>query len=533
MKSNLLLVFVTILQLQLVAQISIPYSHSKKGDIILKQYHTFFNDEYGGITIFLDDEYSNFEKGILKLKSEAVPQKAYIKFNTHKINARLSVDSPATKIKVTELEYFTTKVDSFFVVNTIKSKDKLIDKPSIVQHIVTIEDEVFALYYDMTFNGVVKKKYFIKKNKTDNTWDKIDLKNDPKRKFITGYVAHEKYINKKELSIEDFLNTLKIEKYTKHSIANTAVFFDKQWREVDSLDKAYYYAEVSKGENDLFLLKVFNLSNNIKQFEFSLSSLNPFKKSGKMLVFDALGSIHSERFYDDDKLKSYKIFDNDTLIVAAKKQYDTENDQLSSTTYDKINTNDISLLTTDRFIWKADSLTTLEFSSKFKQLDKVKLVGKETPEVYYNTFNDVQDPKNGNIERALEIYFKQKNNFTTERFNSDLEGTVLLQIDTDYKGRVINYKILNSLNSIVDQWVESFCKSRMTKDSFSKIKFKGIKLDDKQAICRFILPINFQHRQFYKTFSRPNYNFHHFMFQQQWQMQWQQQQFMRAPSFPF
>ncbi len=531
MKLKTSLLFVLLGIDSIFSQISIPYSHTRNGDIILNQFNTFFNDEYGGTTIYLESEYDKFEKGFLKLKFEDMSKPAYIKFLTNKVNAKFSASEEfSTKIKAEDLEYFTTKVDSFFVAKNIQIKDKVISEPSIVQHIATFENSAFALYYDIGFNGIVKKKFFIRKTKDKGIWEKIDLKNDPERTFFIGFRAKEKYIDKKELSIEDFLNTIKIEKYSNNIEVGKSIFFDKQWRELENRKKAFYYASVNKDENDLFRLEVKRISDNRKQLDFKLSSLNPFKKSGEMIEYDGEGKVFSKRFYEDDKLKSYKVLGNNGYILSAIKAYD-DDDELSSTTFNKIGENEINLTSTDTFNWKVDSLE-LEFKQNVKQLNQVRLLTDDAAMILYNIKNDVsQNFNSGNLDSALKNYIREQPNFKKERFNNDLEGTILLQLDTDYKGRVVNYEILNKLGSEMDEWVNSFCNKRMTPKSSSKIKFKGIKLEDKQARCRFLLPVNFQHRQFYKTFSRPNYNFHHFMFQQQWQQQWQMQQ-MNIPNIP-
>lgn len=118
--------------------------------------------------------------------------------------------------------------------------------------------------------------------------------------------------------------------------------------------------------------------------------------------------------------------------------------------------------------------------------------------------------------------------FKKAKFNNNLEGTKLIEVTTNYKGIVINYKILNSLDNELDELLNKYCESKFT--GKSKFRFKGIKLEDKNSLCRFVLPVSFSHKRAYRTFSRPNYNLHHMMFQQHMQMH---QQMMKPPTSSF
>jgi len=527
------IIFFILCFIKSVSQITVDYNHSRKGEAIWKNYYTFLNDEYGGINIFLDSEYDKFEKGNLKLKKESTSISAYIKFNTHKVNIKTNPSTTSKTYKASDISYFTTIVDSFFVVDKIKVADKLIDKPSLVQHIATIEDDVFAMYYEMTFNGSLKKKFFIKKDKEDpSRWEKVKLKDDPEKKVFMGYRAREKYIDKKELSIDEFLNILKIEEYSNHIKNTTFVYFDKQWREVRNKSNAIYKATVQKNEDELFILNFQDINSGMKKFEIKLSSLNPFKKTGKMSLFDNEEKLFSTRFYDDDKLKSIKFYENEKSIFALAKLAGNDEQikkEGTSFVYQLIGETEPSLSDNEIIKWNLNK-EVLVYDLSYKKAEKV-FVSTDNKKCY-NT-NQLDFPRaSGNIQTSLKNFIYESQDFQSKKYTNDLEGTVLIALDIDYKGRVIGHKILNKLGNKMDDLVKTFCEKRLVTSATYRMRFKGIKLEDKEVVSKFILPITFEHRQFYKTFSRPNYNFHDQWFwhqQMMWQQQWHQQQLNIPP----
>ena len=534
MKNNYLLIIFFFYSLNMFSQIPVGYNHAPNGELIFGTYHPFLNKEFDAAEVSLDNIYGK-EKGYLKLLNSKQAEKTYIDFHSNKIRTEtdttntLYVASIKNKYKIEEIEYFKLGVDSFFVVNKINTKDNIILEPSVIKYVFCIDSLEYGQYYKYTSNGYLKDKFFV--NKKNNEWHRIYLEDEPvKHKIFTSYA---KFIDKKELTEEKFLNVLKQSDYALKMKNKETTYFDRSWQELKKQDKSNYSAKITNIKDTIFSLEYYNRENN-KLFQVNFSSLNPIKKHEKMSVYD-YEKLKSERSYKNDSLKHISYFyDSGSLMMkttikkvlfpSGKKYFET--DVLNLQKEDGNN------------ILKEDGLYTFKHGENLEvkyQVENKKLVNSfvEKNGSKYYFFK----PKKGKniigykFKSAFESFLYENVKFKKARFKENLEGTLLIDFITDSKGRVVEYKIKNTLNNSLDSLIKEFCELKFSEKAEFKFKFSGIKLEDKKAYCKFLLPVTFTHTRKHRTFSRPDNSFmmHHMMFQQQ--MMWQQQQMMRAPGF--
>ena len=190
----------------------ISYTHSPNGEMVFDTYDFFLNDEYGGLNFYFEDETNFYEKATYRLRSTPSVTTALVRLQSeNKIRVKSGPYSESIKIDADELVYYTTKIDSFFVATNISLKDKVINKPTILQYLGDSEKADYAMYYKLN-NGTVSKKKILQLKKDDNTrWEELDLNaEDPKK--ILAFFGFTKTLNafydKQELTINDFLNTV-------------------------------------------------------------------------------------------------------------------------------------------------------------------------------------------------------------------------------------------------------------------------------------------------------------------------------------
>jgi len=522
---NFLLIFFTLCFLNSFAQIRVGYIHTPNGKAIYEDYHSYFGSELGGIKFKLEKEFDLYEKGIYKLKTKDQLYKAYINFTAERIVAKVdTVEFPKKqKIVFEKIEYVKLGRDSFFVVDKIKNDKKTIEKKSLVKHIASFDTIIYAQYYNYSkLNGSLKNKFFIEKKKNSNIWNRIVLKGEPlKRNFFMPFGAVNRFIDKKEVTEEEFLKTVKEQEYFDKFTKGAKFYYDNTWSEIKKSKDAVFSAEVVEKKDSIYTVNYFNFKKE-KLYNVHYSSFNPNKKTGKLTVYKG-GKIKEERIYSNDSLKSLSYFDSEEKLKLrfenkiVKDKYNKDSVELVYTDYISEN-GDKKIKESDYFKTKFDQIS-VNHSFVSNKIVKSFYLENDQKIYFFNALK--KDIDTYRFKSALEVYLRDGLKFKKARFKENLEGTILLDIKTNYKGKVVSYKILNSLGNGLDKFIADFCRIKMSLEANFVFKFKGIKLEDKKAFCRFLLPISFSHNRFNETFTRPNYDFHHQMFHQQ--MIWQQQ----------
>jgi len=442
--------------------------------------------------------------------------------NEHKVKVKSNPFANGRKIDLEELAYYTTKLDSFFVTNTIVLKDKRIAKPTILQYLGASEKADYAMYYKMTNDRLASKKILQLKKEDGQYWEELELNTkDPKKIFslFRNYTVLNSFYDEQELTIEDFLNSLKVEEYYNHYTNKTKIMYDKLWREVKKPKFAQYYGSVTKVVDSIFTVEISNEKGQ-KMYDLNYSSLHPLKRHESLLAYDS-ETVKLERTYDYGDLISSKWFEDERVLF--------ENNYFRFT---RDEAPDVLRRRVVRI--QSDSIKTYgnhaaTFNEVQYQIDKKEIVSalKENAEGKIYFYSNYRDPINfDNFEIRLRSFFNNNGFFNDKVLSKDFEGSILLQIVTDHKGRLLTHEILGKNNESLTNLFRKFAVENLEEKARLRFRFKQINLDDKTARCTFILPINFEHRQFFKTFSRPSYNNWDWQWHWQWQQNlfWQQQQ---------
>lgn len=504
---------------------NIDYNHSPNGEMVYNDYDTFLNDEYGGLNFSFEGETGVYEKGHYKLKGEKFSVPALIRLQSEdKIRVKSEVYGSSIKIDIDEFEYYNTQIDSFFVSSKIQLIDREIKTPTVLQYIGETEKADYAMYYRFK-NGAIAKKKILYLNKPEGKgWQELDLNvKDPKKIFalLGFYNKLNTFYDKQERSIEDFLNTLKAEEYRKHYENNTKIGYDKLWREIKKPEEATYFGHVTKIVNEIYSVEISNKDGE-KLFDLSYASLHPLKKHGELIAYEG-DAIKMVRTYDNgDLLSSKRFIDNEVFLAFNYFKFETGKDkpQLFTRKAVSMGQNTVNSYANSHVEIEHEGKSVAYTISKKNIIDAQKETFNGKTHLYSNYTEPVDLT---NFEYLLRTFLENERSFTNNMVSHDFEDSMVLEIITDYKGKALSYSILRNDNESLYKLITSFGASFLSEKGRNRMRFKEIKLENKNDRCTFVLPINFEHKQFYKTFSRPNYDYGNWMWQQQ---MWQQQQLM-------
>ncbi|MFD0797623.1 hypothetical protein ACFQZJ_09135 [Maribacter chungangensis] len=506
----------------------ITYNHSPNGEMVYDTYDTFLNDEYGGLNFSFEGETGLFEKGHYKLKGEKFSKPALIRLQSEdKIRVKNEVYGDLIKIDIEEFEYYTTQVDSFFVSSNIRLIDRELTKPIVLQYLGETDKADYAMYYRFK-NGAVAQKKILHTNKAEGKlWKELDINiKDPKKIFaLLGF--HNKlntFYDKQERSIEDFLNTLKAEEYRRHYENKTKILYDKLWREIKKPAKATYFGQVTKIVDEIYSVQITDTKGE-RLFDVNYSSLQPLKKHGELIAYKG-DAIKMVRTYDHgDILTSKRYMDNEIIFEFAYLKFETGEDKPQKFSRKAVSIGPNTINTYGDNVVEMEHLgNSLAYTISKKDIlatEKKTLNGS----IYlYSNYTEPLDLTS--FEYLLRIFLNDERSFTDTMVSNDFEDSMVLEIITDAKGKALGYKILSSSNASLNTLIASFGDSFLSEKGRNRMRFKDIKLENKTDRATFILPINFEHKQFYKTFSRPNHDYWNWNWMWQQQMMWQQQQMM-------
>ena len=520
-----------------IAQIPIVYNHSADGKAILGNYHTYLEKEYKNIRIPLESEFDKLEKGYYKLVNDSKIRKAYIDFNSKKITVREDkVESPKKqKIKISEVEYLKLGVDSFFVINKIRDQKIVSQEQRLVKHIASFDSIVYAQCFNYTYNGILKDKFFIEKNtKIESTWERVVLEGEPlKRNFFMSVGKLNRFIEKKEITEEEFLKSVKELQYLNKLKNDERFYYSKTWQPLKNKKDAFYSSKVVAKKDSIYSVVYYD-KNQVKLYNVNYSSFNPNIKTGALNIYNN-GVLSEKRIYSDDTLKSLSKYLKNGELNFKYNCSKTSKNKLSKAVFSTITTKEDEIINSPINGTFSIKETGKNIKYVFKN-NKIINSYYEIDDNKYYFFNDDNNVITDRLKNGLIQFLELYNGFNIVKFENNLEGTILLDITTDRKGKAVSYKILNKLNNRLDQLLENFCINKLSEKADFKIRFKGIKLAEKDAYCRFVIPIIFSHNRFHETFIRPsNYYYNDFFFHNLWQQQQQQQLFqqqqIKLPTF--
>jgi len=533
---NFLLAFL-LLPTIIIAQNKIPFNHTPNGEIVFDTYDSFLNEEYNGLNFYWENEVENYEKGMYYLhnETEGIPALIWMQ-NEHKIKVKSFRENSYTKVDMKNLAYYTTKIDSFIVSKNVFLREQTIKTPTVLKYLGESDEADYAMYYQIKSGAVVKKKILQLKKSEKQRWEELDINTDHPVKilrFFRVYNELNRIYDKQKLTINDFLNTLKCEEYFNHYKNNTKIFYDKLWREVKKPNLAAYYGEVTMVKDSIYTVEISN-DNNEKLYKLNYSSLYPLKRHGKLVAYNE-DEIKLERTYEYGDLISSKKYKDGSLLF----NFDYVKFQRAKKS-DIIKRKSVQIGNEQIKSYNSKVVSIENFNNILNyELDKKNVIASyeenATGKLY--RYSNYENPIEFDVlTNSLRAFLETNKYFNETILSKDYEGSMLLQIVTDYKGKVIEYDILNSNNNLLQENIIPFYDSYLTDEGRSTIRFKQIKLENKDDRCTFLLPINFEHRQFYKTFSRPNDTnwLWHWHWQQQmiWQNQLMQQQMMNSiPKF--
>ena len=418
------------------------------------------------------------------------------------------------------------------MIDKIKDQKIVLQEQKLVKHIASFDSIVYAQCFNYTYNGVLKDKFFIKKNtKNESTWERVVLEGEPLKKiFFMTFGKLNRFIDKKEITEDDFLKSVKELQYLNKLKNGERFYYSKTWQPLKNKKDAFYSSKVVAKKDSIYSVVYYD-KNQAKLYDVNYSSFNPNIKIGALNIYNK-GVLSEKRVYSDDTLISLCKYLKNGELNFKYSSTKTSKNKLSKAVFSMITTNDDEIISSPI----NGTFSIKETGKNIKYVfENNKIINSfyEVDDNKYYFFNDDNNVITDRLKNGLIQFLELYNGFNMVKFEKNLEGTILLDITTDRKGKAVSYKILNKLNNRLDQLLENFCMDKLSEKADFRIRFKGIKLAEKDTYCRFVIPIIFTHNHYNETFIRPsNYYHNDFFFNNFWQQQqlFQQQQ-INLPTF--
>jgi len=461
-----------------------------------------------------------------------------IKFDDDKILFKNKNGAGGKKLKPDEINSFIIGIDSFYVTSNFYYKEKLRTESEFVQYITSIDTLIFVKNYNFpssvsqTYgeNPAVVETYLVQLKNSDE-WDNFSDFNF--RRTADKYFGHIPFLSEK-IKIGDFAKDnpqalIKIADYYHRYQNGQPIYFDTYWQELTGQNNSEYLSIIDLKEDSIWTMSYFH--DDIKIYEGNYSSLFPNIKNGEFITYYSNGNQRSKTYYENNELKENKVFYPNGKL---KYDYNIIVDYGSKNKIDRI-------LYTRAFSPDGEDLINNGLS-RFIEKDTIK-AGYE-----YHTF--FRDQKVHSAFRMLEkdtVYlltdpefnFKLtslQNEFTKFMYEVNIDialsenaqGTILVSLVIDPKGKVIDFRILNSLNGQLDRAVESFILNRVYRKDELGHKFKSFE----KHFCEVVIPFKFDIIRYYRA---PTYNNQNLYFMNHMNQQMMHQNMLdniKPPSFP-
>ncbi|WP_044211732.1 hypothetical protein [Flammeovirga sp. OC4] len=401
-------------------------------------------------------------------------------------------------------------LDSFFIAQNIRIKDRKEFKKSYVQYITEFDDMTFAKMYV----GTEAYELFLVKKTSHLAWEVLnpDKKNGlqvfkkyfsnypPILKAISGlsYIKSEfrgdeykivKQRKEQEQKIQAIIEYAKAIHYKNHDLKK---YYDKYVNETKSINTAKYYSKIYTTNNTYFTEQIFNLKDELV-YEINWDS-KVYKKIYHDFKFYIDSKLAFYKHFINGELRSGKVYSGDSLFYTFSVKYNNHKNRSGFYTdsnhaqmKDLKNERDKKEALVTKFFFhnRSSNDTLYQFTDPISgQLKKAHISNNEIIKLY-TIENDVevQNIINKTIRLKQENISTAFNEFLKVNYYAfvDFEKPIYVRIKVNERGVIENYKPLNSVDHKFDKWLMLFFDKYLLQNKrFNKVKIKNPEVSDKK-----------------------------------------------------
>ena len=445
--------------------------------------------------------------------------KGLIEFKGNFIFFKKKEEDKGIMIKSGEIRSFVIGIDSFFVVDKFRYKNRIKEKPDFVQYITEFNGYTFAKHYHF---GSFNNKTFLVKHRDSMIWDNFPDNWKFKERALK-YFSYIPYIKNKissgEYDSEDMLSIIKMAEYLDKYNKSEPIFYDKYWQETRASDKAVYSAKISNKVDSIWTFEYYK--DKTKIYQANYSSFYPNIKNGDFIAFYPNGETRQIVTFADNKPIEVKTFSENGML---KTQYEIVEKNYKSSSRTDI---DIKYIVVNdslgKNILESNNLSVLPMKDelngyiykstyKNKRLVSVHRIYKK------HSIFQIPDPNYYFNIRPLQKRFDR---FMSDKkyenaLNENAQGIILVSLLIAPNGHVLESTVLNHIHPELDSLVDNFIKSKLLKGAKYRYIFKPYKKDKEKRFCEFVIPFEFSIYRFYrKPEHYNNFYFQNWMMQQQ------------------
>ncbi len=493
-----------------------------------------------------------FERGVIYLK-DGKQLKGEIKVKRDKLVYKAPTEARTRNIKFKDLDALVLSTDSFFVSQDVYSENKVskqkLEGANIVQYIASFDGYIFSKYHQLNYNDkatfLVQKEgserwisfaktkdyysVYAKKNLNKKNPNTVRFRNTALAVFDKVDLIKEK-IENYDYSTPDMMEMIKTAEYYHKYQNGEAIYFDKYWNETHKQNKAKYTANIISLEDTIWTLDYHQ--NDTLLYTVQYSSFYPNVKDGLFIAYYPNGNPRKKIYYENNKPEfistfyengqdKFKMYTDVAEIRNPKYEFAYFYDENG---IDKLTeTNEQALKIEDKI-----QNRTINFLFKDKKLEQSTIKQSEEAYVYQNCSPFYNDFFIRNVEKLQKKFDMEMQFKLLEAYDEGAQGTILVAVDINEKGKIQGHKLLNSLHPELDRIVNKFMNGR----AVMNYKFKSLKFNNNLEI---VIPFVFKIDNFH--INSPNHYWYDPWFHNQMQWHMQQQQFQQnipsPPSFNF
>ena len=470
------------------------------------------------VTVYLYE----FEQGYYFTKDQKKVL-GWINLNSKKLQFKSYKDGLYSVLKPDVVESFVLGADSFVTITNYMKSGKLRDQPSFSKFI----DKVGAITYVqlLGYSGGIK---YLAKHDSSQVWEEFiggsvlsPEKGNLKEmcfKYFGNIPELKQEIDSNILSVKDLSGFIKVASYHYKLAHDLPIYVNQFWKLPQTKSKAKYYAKIESKKDSIWTLNFYD--NDELRFQTKYKSLNP---TTKLLTnsYYKNGVIRGQLSYEENDVRKYQLFNNSGNYIMQYQLSELEDEYTFKTEYvtkydylaDEIgyllaNVHSDSI---QSVINEIDGIKYYQTYKKQSLLESYKLVNDLK---VYHAVESSYEIKLSSLEKKISKFKKksytdklEKDSIKKEAINWDFDnaklinakGILMVTLQMDPTGKVMDYKILNSLQTDYNNYLKYFLENKVK----NKFSFKPYKVNGEKVNFEITVPFNFRLVNFIYQSSQP------------------------------
>jgi hypothetical protein len=162
-----------------------------------------------------------------------------------------------------------------------------------------------------------------------------------------------------------------------------------------------------------------------------------------------------------------------------------------------------------------DPLNNVSYFGKFSDNELISSYSISNGDTVFQITKPDNNFKIKSLQEEFNSYMYQKK--YDEALSVNAQGSILVSLVIDKKGKVANYTVLNNIHPEIDMLVDNFIKSRFLPGALYPFKFKPYYINKTKQCIEVVIPLEFSINRFYRKPVNYN-NFNNLFWMQNQQM---------------